>query len=344
MKTSFFDYHISRERIAQKPSIHRSSSRLLDVRGDGTIEDRYFLDLPSMVDSRDLLIFNDTRVLRARLTAHRRPTGGRIEILVERRIDHDRFLAKIRSSNKLQAGVDLETPMGSRFLVEGRDRSFYCLRITSNEVLEVILDREGQIPLPPYIRRSATLDDQDQYQTIYARTPGAVAAPTAGLHFDDKLFVELKRREVAVEFVTLHVGSGTFQPIREDDIEDHEMHSEWISVPERVVRAIDATRKRGGRIVAIGTTVVRALESAARTGKVACTEGYTNLYIVPGFRFQVVDVLVTNFHQPRSSLFILVCAFFGLKSMQEIYSHAIEKGYRFYSYGDAMRLERKVVA
>ena len=272
--------------------------------------------------------------------ARKAPSGGQVEILIERQIGDDQCLAQIRASKGPTVGTCLVTSMGSKFVTEGRDGPFYRLRIESKEGLAVVLDREGEVPLPPYIRRSPNRDDRSRYQTIYATVPGAIAAPTAGLHFDKVLFSTLKQRGITTEFITLHVGAGTFQPIRTEHVRDHQMHSEWISVPERVIEAVERTRRRGGRVVAVGTTVVRALESAARTGELISMEGDTDLYIIPGFHFRVVDTLITNFHLPKSSLLVLVSAFAGLEAVQKIYSHAIDKGYRFYSYGDAMCVQK----
>ena len=317
MKSSIFDYELSSDRIAQTPTNRRSASRLLDFEVDGSIRDRCFSDLPSMLDSNDLLVLNNTWVLSARMFARKAPSGGQVEILIERQIGDDQCLAQIRASKGPTVGTCLVTSMGSKFVTEGRDGPFYRLRIESKEGLAVVLDREGEVPLP-----------------------GAIAAPTAGLHFDKVLFSTLKQRGITTEFITLHVGAGTFQPIRAEHVRDHQMHSEWISVPERVIEAVERTRRRGGRVVAVGTTVVRALESAARTGELISMEGDTDLYIIPGFHFRVVDTLITNFHLPKSSLLVLVSAFAGLEAVQKIYSHAIDRGYRFYSYGDAMCVQK----
>ena len=340
MKSSIFDYELSPDRIAQTPPYRRSASRLLDVDVDGSIQDRYFSDLPSILDSNDLLVLNNTLVLSARVFARKAPSGGRVEILIERQIGDDQCLAQIRASKAPTVGTCLVTSMGSKFVTQGRDGPFYRLRIESGESLAIVLNREGEVPLPPYIQRSPNRDDRSRYQTIYAAVPGAVAAPTAGLHFDKVLFSTLKQRGITTEFITLHVGAGTFQPIRAEHVRDHQMHSEWISVPARVIKAVERTRRRGGRVVAVGTTVVRALESAARTGELISMEGDTDLYIFPGFHFRVVDTLITNFHLPKSSLLVLVSAFAGLEAVQKIYSHAIDKGYRFYSYGDAMFVQK----
>ena len=340
MKTSIFDYELSPDRIAQAPPNRRSASRLLDFEVGGSIRDRCFSDLPSILNPNDLLVLNNTWVLPARMFARKAPTGGQVEILIERQTGDDQCLAQIRASKGPTVGTCLVTSMGSKFVTEGRDGAFYRLRIESKEGLATVLDREGEVPLPPYIRRSPNRADRCRYQTIYATVPGAVAAPTAGLHFDKVLFSTLGQRGIATEFITLHIGAGTFQPIRAEHVRDHRMHSEWTSVPERVIEAVQRTRRRRGRVVAVGTTVVRALESAARTGELISMKGNTDLYIVPGFRFRVVDTLITNFHLPKSSLLVLVSAFTGLEAVQQIYAHAIDNGYRFYSYGDAMCVQR----
>ena len=340
MKSSIFDYELSHDRIAQAPPNRRSESRLLDYEVGGTINDRCFSDLPSILDPNDLLVLNNTWVMPARMFARKASSGGQVEILIERQTGDDQCLAQIRASKGPAVGTCLVTSTGSKFVTEGRDGPFYRLRIESKEGLAAVLDREGEVPLPPYIRRSPNRIDRCRYQTIFAEVPGAVAAPTAGLHFDRVLFTTLGQRGIATEFITLHVGAGTFQPIRTEDVQDHRMHSEWISVPERVIEAIQKTRRRGGRVVAVGTTVVRALESAARTGELISMEGDTDLYIIPGFPFRVVDTLITNFHLPKSSLLVLVSAFAGLEAVKRIYSHAIDNGYRFYSYGDAMCVQR----
>jgi S-adenosylmethionine:tRNA ribosyltransferase-isomerase len=340
MKSSIFNYELSAEKIAQTPLSCRSASRLLDFDSEGSIRDRYFSDLPLILGPNDLLVLNNTSVLPARIIAHKESSGGQVEILIERLIGDHQCLAQIRASKSPKVGARLVTPMGTKFLTKEHDGHFYRLSIESNDGLLAILEREGEIPLPPYIRRSPNSADRCQYQTIYARVPGAIAAPTAGLHFDKDLFSNLEQRGIAIEYVTLHVGAGTFQPIRAEYVRDHKMHSEWISVPERVIEAIEKTRCRGGRVVAVGTTVVRALESAARTGELISMRGDTDLYIQPGFKFRVVDTLITNFHLPKSSLLVLVSAFAGLEAVRKIYSHAIDNDYRFYSYGDAMRVER----
>jgi S-adenosylmethionine:tRNA ribosyltransferase-isomerase len=340
MKSSVFDYVLPSERIAQVPTNRRSASRLLDYRTGGSIRDRSFSDLPAILDPNDLLILNNTEVLPARMFACKAPSGGQVEILIERQISDDQWLAQIRASKAPIVGACLITSAGSKLVTEGRDGPFFRLRIESKESLLNVLDREGEVPLPPYIRRPPNRSDRSRYQTIYARIPGAVAAPTAGLHFDKALVSALRQRGIATEFITLHVGAGTFQPIRTEYVRDHQMHSEWVSVPQRVVEAVQSAKNRGGRVVAVGTTVVRALESAARTGTLISTEGDTDLYIIPGFQFRVVDTLITNFHLPKSSLLVLVSAFVGLKAVRKIYAHAIDSGYRFYSYGDAMHVQR----
>ena len=341
MKRTLFDYTIEPEKIAQFPLAARSSCRLLSFNKKNDIEDRLFADLPLMLNQNDLLILNNTKVIKARLIGSKEVGGGRVEIFIERLTAPRRCLAQVRASKSPKVGTYLLTQKGVRFLVEKRLGEFYDLLLLSDDDLELVLEREGDVPLPPYIRRRNELSDEFDYQTIYAAVPGAVAAPTAGLHFDNELFVALLKNKILVEYITLHVGAGTFQPIRTEYIEDHRMHSEWIRVEDRVIDSIRKTKKQGGRVIAVGTTVVRALESAHRNGMLKSIDGYTDLYIVPGFKFNVVDALITNFHQPMSSLFVLVSAFSGLQEIKKIYSHALVSGYRFFSYGDAMFIEKQ---
>lgn len=336
MKSKFFDYSIQPESIAQSPLAARSSCRLLNINSKHDIEDKLFSDLPAILNENDLLILNNTKVIKARLRGFKEVGGGSIEIFIERLISSHRCLAQIRASKSPKVGTHLLTKKGVRFVIKQRIGVFYDLLLRSDDDLELVLEHEGDVPLPPYIRRETEPMDEINYQTIYATMPGAVAAPTAGLHFDDDLFDALIRKKISVEYITLHVGAATFQPIREEYIEDHRMHSEWICVEDQVIKSIRQTKKRGGRIIAVGTTVVRALESAHRNGALKSMTGYTDLYIVPGFRFNVVDALITNFHQPMSSLFVLVSAFAGLEEIRKVYSHALTSGYRFFSYGDAM--------
>jgi len=340
-----FDFELPPELIAQHPAAERSASRLLDGRG-ATPVDRVFRDLPALLEPRDLLVFNDTRVIKARLLGVK-TTGGSVEALVERVLPEHEVLAHLRASKSPKPG--------SRVLFFGRDGadafdaevlgragpedSLFRLRFPGEPL--ALLERHGHVPLPPYITHADTADDERRYQTVFAARPGAVAAPTAALHFDEALLTALSARGVAVANVTLHVGAGTFQPVRTEDLAGHRMHSEWFDVPETTVHAIARTQAAGGRVVAVGTTTLRALESAALGGALRSGSRDTNIFITPGFGFQVVDVLVTNFHLPKSTLMMLVSAFAGFEHLRALYAHAIAQRYRFFSYGDAMLIERK---
>ena len=339
VRLSDFDYALPPELIAQHPAAERTASRLLHVDGDrGLLEDRRFGDIVSLLRAGDVLVVNDTRVIKARLHG-RKDSGGEIEALVERVLDERRALAQVRASKPLQAGrVVLFGEVRAEVL--GRQGDFYELRFEEG-VLDV-LARRGEIPLPPYITHAARGEDEARYQTVYAREPGAVAAPTAGLHFDDGLLDALRAKGVAVSPITLHVGAGTFQPVRVDDVSQHVMHSEWYSIPLATVDAIALARQGKGRVVAVGTTALRALESATLEGEEVprAGTGETRLFIVPGYRFRIVDCLVTNFHLPRSTLLMLVSAFAGTDAIRRAYAHAIAARYRFFSYGDAMLLHR----
>ena len=340
-RLSDFDYALPPELIAQHPPAARGASRLLHVapRGDGAprLADLAFADLPSLLRAGDLLVLNDTRVIKARL-AGRKPSGGRVELLVER-IDGERdAVAMIRASHPPAPGSTLELDGGARATVQSREGAFFALRF-DGPVL-ALLERAGTLPLPPYIAHAAGEDDATRYQTVYARHPGAVAAPTAGLHFDDALFAALEARGVARAFVTLHVGAGTFLPVRDDDVSRHVMHVERYDVPPGTADAIAATRARGGRVVAVGTTSLRTLESAARDdGTVAPGRGETRLFVRPGFAFRVVDGRLTNFTRPKSALMLGVAAYAGVLAIRAGYAHAVARRYRFFSYGDAMLLE-----
>ena len=337
MKSSIFDYELSSDRIAQTPTNRRSASRLLDFEVDGSIRDRYFSDLPSMLDSNDLLVLNNTWVLSARMFARKAPSGGQVEILIERQIGDDQCLAQIRASKGPTVGTCLVTSMGSKFVTEGRDGPFYRLRIESKEGLAVVLDREGEVPLPPYIQRHIATDlDRQRYQTVFARHPGAVAAPTAGLHLSEDLIDRCRQNGLGFEHLTLHVGLGTFRPISSETLDDHVMHSEWCQISRGTCQALNKIKQSRRRVVAVGTTVVRTLESASAGGTLEPFEDTTDLFIRPGHQFRSIDALLTNFHLPRSTLFVLVCAFCGTDLAQEAYRMAIATRYRFYSYGDAM--------
>ena len=336
MRLSDFDYALPPELIAQTPAERRDASRLL-VLGRDSLRHLRFGDLPGLLRRGDLLVLNDTRVIKARMHGEK-DSGGQAEILVERIEDDRTALCQVRVSKPLKAGRTLRV---GRFVlaVLGREGEFYRLRF-SEPVLDV-LETEGKIPLPPYIERAAASADESRYQTVYGVRPGAVAAPTAGLHFTPELLAELRTLGIEVATVTLHVGAGTFQPVRSEDLSAHRMHFERFEVGAEAAAAIARCRARGGRVVAVGTTVVRTLESAAATdGAVSACSGETDLFITPGYRFRVVDALVTNFHLPKSTLLMLVSAFAGPRRVIAAYAAAVAERYRFFSYGDAMFLER----
>lgn len=334
MQRSDFHYDLPGELIAQAPLGERRASRLLVLDGaTGALEDRLFADLPQLLTRGDLLVFNDTRVLPARVVG-RKATGGRVELLLERITGPRSALVHLRASHKPKPKDDVELPGGARARVGAR----------RGELTEIELDRDvvsflemhGATPLPPYITRPPDAADRERYQTVFARAPGAVAAPTAGLHFDATLLGELAARGIERAFLTLHVGAGTFAPVRTERVEDHELHAEWLEVPAETCAAVERCRSRGGRVVAVGTTSVRALESAARSAKLEPFSGFSRLFIYPGFEFRAVDAMVTNFHLPESSLLMLVAAFAGRERTLAAYRHAVDRRYRFFSYGDAM--------
>jgi S-adenosylmethionine:tRNA ribosyltransferase-isomerase len=340
-----FDFDLPSELIAQHPAATRSGARLLDATG-ATLADRIVAELPTLLSPGDLLVVNDTKVVKARMFG-RKDTGGAVELLIERVIGEREVLAHLRASKSPKAGQRLRLAEAFDAEVLGRggpEDSLFHLRF-EGEPYE-LMQRHGHVPLPPYITHADDADDERRYQTVFADKPGAVAAPTAALHLDEPLLAAIEARGVARATVTLHVGAGTFQPVRVTDIKDHQMHFERFEVPQATVDAIAATRERGGRVVAIGTTTVRALESAARDsvlrhGTTLCAmQGDTDIFITPGFEFRVVDRLLTNFHLPRSTLLMLVAAFVGHDAMHAIYAHAIAQRYRFFSYGDAMLLDR----
>lgn len=341
MKLSDFDYHLPDELIAQQALKDRAASRLLVVKPEGGCDDRSFRDIVDLIQPEDLLVFNNTKVLPARLFGQK-STGGQIEVLVERLLDEHCLLAHIRASKSPKAGARLQLEGGFEAEVLGRQGALFELRFESEDQRSAVdlLEAYGHMPLPPYIERSDTEEDRERYQTVFAERPGAVAAPTAGLHFTDELLAALRAKGVATAEVTLHVGAGTFQPVRTEDLSEHVMHSEWIDVPQSVCDAIAACRARGGNVVAVGTTTVRSLESAAQTGELKPFQGDTDIFITPGYQYQVVDRLITNFHLPKSTLLMLVSAFSGYDTMMRAYQHAVEEKYRFFSYGDAMYLSR----
>ena len=336
MKKSDFHYELPTELIAQAPLPQRSASRLLviDVPA-GRFSDRHFTDLIEYLHPGDLLVFNDTRVLPARLYGHKE-TGGAVEILIERVTGAHEALAQLGVSKKPKPGSRIVLDEGNAATVLGREGEFYTLRFDGPELLEKLLLRLGRMPLPPYIARAADAVDAERYQTVYARAPGAVAAPTAGLHFDAPLLAALTAKGVDFGYVTLHVGAGTFAPLRSERIEEHRMHREWLNVGAELIEKMRHARAAGGRVVAVGTTVVRALESALRDGEVLPFAGETQIFIFPGFHITSVDALVTNFHLPESTLLMLVSAFAGRELMLDAYRHAVCERYRFFSYGDAM--------
>lgn len=344
MKTVDFDFELPAELIAQHPVATRTGSRLLHLDGrSGTYLDRQFAEFPSLVKSADLLVFNDTKVIKARLLG-RKETGGSVEVLIERVVPARdgtpgiQALAHVRASKSPKAGARLVFANQVEAEVLGRCDDLFELSF-EQPVLEV-LEQIGQVPLPPYIAHAPAHDDAERYQTVYARYDGSVAAPTAGLHFDQSLLAQLQAAGVGLAYVTLHVGAGTFRPVRDDDVSKHVMHREWCHVPDETVAAIAETRRRGGRVVAVGTTSLRTLESAVINGVLLAGSRDTDIFITPGYRFEVVDRLLTNFHLPRSTLMMLVSAFAGHANIMRAYRHAIESRYRFFSYGDAMLLER----
>jgi S-adenosylmethionine:tRNA ribosyltransferase-isomerase len=344
-----FDYHLPTRLIAQMPLARRSASRLLEVAGEA-LEDRRISDLAQLLRPGDLLVMNDTRVLHARLFGTK-SSGGRVEVLVERVLDEHELLAQVRASKPPRPGMTLRLEEAFDAEVVAREGEFYRLRFPEPAV--EMLERHGRLPLPPYIERGAEADDEARYQTIYARETGSVAAPTAGLHFDRELIAALAAKGCRIAYLTLHVGAGTFQPVRSDTLSEHRMHRERYFLPLATVEAIAQTRRQGGRIVAIGTTTLRTLESAALSapsahaspashpGELRAGPGETELFILPGFPFRIVDLLLTNFHLPKSTLLMLVSAFAGLDRIRRAYAHAIMREYRFFSYGDAMLLARK---
>jgi len=345
MHTSDFDFHLPPELIAQFPASERSASRLLCLDGNsGVLRDAMFRDLPSLLKAGDLLLFNDTRVIKARLNG-RKESGGKVEVLVERVLDNNRCLAHIRASHAPKPGARLWLADDAiEVEVLARQDDLYELGFAVDDTLLDLLERHGSLPLPPYITHVADDTDEERYQTVYARQPGAVAAPTAGLHFDEVLLERIASMGIQTAFVTLHVGAGTFQPIRTKNVAEHKMHSEWFEIPQATVDLVNATRARGGKVTAVGTTVLRALESAARGGELVAGCGDTDIFITPGYRFRVVERLLTNFHLPRTTLIMLVSAFAGTDNIKRAYQHAIAQKYRFFSYGDAMLIERREVA
>ena len=334
MKKSDFNYQLPNELIARYPLNKRVDSRLLVV-NEAELSDMVFSDLPSLLKEGDLLVFNNTRVIPARLFG-RKETGGKLEILLERVLDDTAALAHIRCSKSPKAGAKIILHGDFECIVNGRDGDLF--QLTFMDSIDTVLDAVGHMPLPPYIDRDDETLDVERYQTVFSCEPGAVAAPTAGLHFDTNILDEIKSLGVDFAYVTLHVGSGTFQPVREENLVDHIMHKEWLTVAAETVQKIEVTKQNGGRVIAVGTTAMRSLESAAKDGTLKPFTGDTDLFITPGYSFNVVDAMLTNFHLPESTLLMLVSAFSGYKRIKSVYQYAIDHQYRFFSYGDAMFL------
>ena len=342
MKTQDFDFYLPDSLIAQHPTKKRNASRLLHISAKtAQLSDRLFIDLPSFLSAGDLLIFNDTRVIKARLFGHK-ASGGAVELLVERVLDTQHVMAHIRASRAPKTGTKLQLADAFEAEVIGRDDDLFHVKFLSQTPVLALLEQYGALPLPPYITHIADIEDDERYQTVYAKNVGAIAAPTAGLHFDEAMLNTLKAKGVNIAYVTLHVGAGTFQPVRVDNIEDHKMHSEIYHIPAETAALIAATKTAGNCVVAVGTTSLRSLESAACANLQALAgDGETNIFITPGFQFKIVDKLITNFHLPKSTLLMLVSAFAGFEPIKNAYAHAVKQKYRFFSYGDAMLLERR---
>lgn len=349
MRTEDFDFYLPNDLIAQHPTADRTASRMLQLNGvDGSLNDALFVDLPSCLQAGDLVVFNDTRVIKARLFGHKH-TGGSVEVLIERVINQHLAYAHVRASRAPKVGGLLKLSGVFDVEVTARHDDLFELHFLSETAVLDLLEQYGALPLPPYITHEATSDDETRYQTVFSKHLGAVAAPTAGLHFNDAMLDTLKQKGIGIAYVTLHVGAGTFQPVRVDNIRDHKMHSELYSISQTTVDMIAETKRRGGKVTAIGTTALRALESAVRVsasnpeGFLQAGRSETDIFITPGSRFKVVDRLFTNFHLPKSTLLMLVSAFAGVENIKKAYAHAIEKQYRFFSYGDAMLIERQAM-
>ncbi len=344
MKLADFDYELPPELIAQQPAATRTASRLLHLDGaSGMLADRQFADLPSLLKANDLLVFNDTRVIKARLSG-RKESGGSVEALIERVLDGNsprshQALAHVRASKSPKPGSRIFFAGDVVATMIRRVDDLFELHFEGADSVYEVLERHGQVPLPPYITHGAGAIDEARYQTVYARHQGSVAAPTAGLHFDETMLQVLQAQGVALAYVTLHVGAGTFQPVRDDDIDKHIMHSEWYRVPPETVAAVERARRLGGRVIAVGTTSTRTLEAASRDGTLRAESNETRMFITPGYEFRTVDRLITNFHLPKSTLMMLVSAFAGRDHIMAAYRHAVAQQYRFFSYGDAMLLE-----
>jgi len=347
MRKQDFHFELPESLIANEPCKQRTQSRLLDLNPvEAVFNDKHFYEVVDSIQENDCLIFNNTKVIPARLQGQRE-TGGKVEVLLERVIpgknnSKDSCIAQLRASNTPKAGASIIISDGFILRITGRKSAFFTLECLNDEPLLELIEKHGSMPLPPYISREADDFDKERYQTVYAEKQGAVAAPTAGLHFDEALMEKLKQKNIAMDFVTLHVGAGTFSPIRVDNILEHQMHSEWFEVPQSVVDLVNKTRANGGRVISVGTTSVRCLESASITGKLMAASGETDIFIYPGYQFISVDALITNFHLSESTLLMLVSAFAGKEFMLKAYQHAVENEYRFFSYGDAMFIQNKI--
>lgn len=332
-----FNFDLPERLIADHPTADRTQSRLLHIASNGLMSDRQFCHLPSLLHSDDLLVINNSKVIRARLYG-KKTSGGRVEIMLERVFDTHRALARVKASKSPKEGSTLVVGEHCLEVCERRGEFFVLASVEQN--FDTIIEQCGELALPPYIKRAVCDNDAERYQTVYAEHSGSVAAPTAGLHFDQVLIQKLQAQGVHIASLTLHIGSGTYQPVRSESVQDHRMHREWFEVGAPLCTAIDDCRQRGGRVIAVGTTSVRALETLARNGRIEPTAMETDIFIYPGFEFQVVDAMITNFHLPRSTLMMLVCAFAGYPAMMDAYQHAVATSYRFFSYGDAMLIER----
>ena len=349
MRTEDFDFYLPDSLIAQHPTSDRTASRMLHVNGiDGSLHDEAFSDLANFLNVGDLVVFNDTRVIKARLFGHKL-TGGNVEVLIERVIDQHNAYAHVRASRAPKIGSQLTLSDAFNVEVTARHDDLFELRFLSDISVLDLLEQHGALPLPPYITHAATHEDEERYQTVFSKHLGAVAAPTAGLHFNEAMLTQLKQKGIDIAYVTLHVGAGTFQPVRVDNINEHIMHSELYNISQDTIEMINQTKNSGGKVTAIGTTALRALESAARlsatnmTGDLQAGSGETDIFITPGYRFKVVDRLFTNFHLPKSTLLMLVSAFAGMDNIKKAYAHAISAQYRFFSYGDAMLIEQQLI-
>ena len=340
MRTQEFDFYLPDVLIAQHPTMQRNASRMLHLDGKtGLLNDSQFVDLPAVLVAGDLLVFNDTRVIKARLYGQK-ASGGAVELLVERVLDAHHVLTHIRASRAPKVGTKLLLSNELEAEVISRDDDLFYVKFLNDKPVLDLLEKYGTLPLPPYISHAADTTDEERYQTVYAKHAGAVAAPTAGLHFDEAMLGALKSKGINIAYVTLHVGAGTFQPVRVDNIEDHKMHSEIYHISAETVAMITSTQNNGGKIIAVGTTSLRALESAAQLGEIKAGQGETAIFIIPSFQFKIVDKLITNFHLPKSTLLMLVSAFAGFDHVKNAYGHAVKQQYRFFSYGDAMLIDR----